>query len=60
VDTIFEVRLVTSLPAPLIRVVVRRRHVFIIIARDSTDNIAMNFDLCVVVHVMACTAAPSV
>jgi hypothetical protein len=37
-----------------------RRSVFIVITRDFTDNVAINFDQRVVVHVMACPAPPSV
>jgi hypothetical protein len=37
-----------------------RQSVFVVIARDFTDNIAINFDLRVVVHAMACPAPPSV
>jgi hypothetical protein len=37
-----------------------RRSVFVVIAQDFTDNVAINFDLRVVVHAMACPAPPSV
>jgi hypothetical protein len=37
-----------------------RRSVFVVIARDFTDNVAINSDLHVVVHAMACPAPPSV
>jgi hypothetical protein len=37
-----------------------RRSIFIVIARDFTDNVAINSDLHVVVHAMACPEHPSV
>jgi hypothetical protein len=37
-----------------------RRSVFVVIARDFTDNIAINSDLRVIVPAMAHTALPSV
>jgi hypothetical protein len=37
-----------------------RWSVFAVIARDFTDNVAINSDLHVVVHAMACPAPPSV
>jgi hypothetical protein len=36
-----------------------RRSVFIVIARDFTDNVAINSDLRVIVHAMACPAPSS-
>jgi hypothetical protein len=36
-----------------------RRSVFVVIARDFIDNVAINSDLCIVVHAMAHTALPS-
>jgi hypothetical protein len=37
-----------------------RRSVFVIIARDFTNNVAINSDLRIVVHAMACPEPPSV
>jgi hypothetical protein len=37
-----------------------RRSVFVVIARDFTDNVAINSDLRVIVHAMACPVPPSV
>jgi hypothetical protein len=37
-----------------------RRSVFVVIARDFTDNVTINSDLRVVVHAMAYPAPPSV
>jgi hypothetical protein len=37
-----------------------RRSVFVVIARDFTDNVAINSNLRVVVHAKACPAPPSV
>jgi hypothetical protein len=37
-----------------------RRSVFAVIARDFTDNVAINSDLHIVVHAMAHTALPTV
>jgi hypothetical protein len=37
-----------------------RRSVFVVIARDFTDNVAITSDLRIFIHAMAHTALPSV
>jgi hypothetical protein len=54
----FKARLVTSLSAP--HRGLQHRPVFTVIARDFTDNIVTDFNLCAVVHAMARTVPPSV
>jgi hypothetical protein len=57
-DVTFKARLVTLLPAP--HRSLQHRPVFTVIALDFIDNVATDFNLCVVIHAMARTAPPSV